>query len=116
MLSRWILPFYYSFYYSASVAVQTMLKHASQSDDSAIVFHVCFSDGCCDIGGLSASLARQYTYFRKVTIEGPIAHRLPSRWAEIVLFPASLSIACSNLRVDFIQLSSRLNPANSQTR
>ena len=45
------------FWYSASVAAHAMLKRMSQNDEATIVFHVCFSAGCCDMRNLSASLA-----------------------------------------------------------
>ena len=61
------------FWYSASVAAHVMHKRMSKNDEASIVFHVCFSAGCCDMRNLSASLARPLTSLRKATIEEPIA-------------------------------------------
>ncbi len=81
------------FWNAASVAVHATLRRMSQNDDDAMVLHVYFISGCCDILNLPAALALAYTSFRKATVEGPIAPEADKTMGvKAVVFPASFVI------------------------
>ncbi len=103
------------FWNSASVAAHAMLKHMSQKDEATVVFHKYFNAGCCDMRNLLVSALRSAVdFFKKVTIEGPIAPQADmAMGVKIVLFPASSSslrttswLRFPQLRIDPIQSSS----------